>query len=165
MKNWKEFRKTAAFMLCFALVFVFLIIDTASAAPKGYGFTYKGATVYMNGNAKKLLKKAGRPKKKTESKSCAYEGKDRTYTFSNFIVKTYSNTDKGDEYVNSIVLLNSKVQTKEGIKIGSSKNDMIDAYGRGSSEFGVYTYSKGKCKLMLELDSKDCVSKITYLAK
>lgn len=165
MKNWKTIRNTFTIMICFALMFTFVIADTAGAVPKGYGFTYNGATVYMNGKAKKLLKKAGRPKKKTESKSCAYEGKDRTYTFDNFIVKTYSNSDKGDEYVNSIVLLNSKVQTKEGVKVGSSKNDMIDAYGRGRSEFGVYTYSKGKCKLMIELDSKDNVSKITYLAK
>lgn len=155
----------AAAVLCLVLMFTFLTADTADAAPKGYGFTYKGATVYMNGNAKKLLKKAGKPKKKTESKSCAYEGMDRTYTFKNFLVKTYSHSDKGDEYVNSIVLLNSKVKTREGIKVGSSKNDMIDAYGRGSSEFGVYTYSKGKCKLMIELNSKDRVSRITYLAK
>ena len=62
-------------------------VSTVSAAPKGYGFTYKRVTVYMNGSAEKLLNKAGRPKSKSESKSCAYDGMDRTYTYKDFVVR------------------------------------------------------------------------------
>lgn len=150
---------------CMSLVVLFGSVYTANAAPKGYGFTYKKVTVYMNGKAKKLLDKAGRPKSKTESKSCAYDGMDRTYKYKDFIVKTYSKSEKGSEYINSIVLLTSKVSTKEGIKIGSSKNDVIDAYGSARSNFGVYTYTKGKCRLMIEINGDDEVSGITYVAK
>lgn len=151
----------------FCMMFAMLLgtVSTVSAAPKGYGFTYKRVTVYMNDSAKKLLDKAGRTKSKSESKSCAYDGMDRTYTYKDFVVKTYSKSAKGSEYINSIVLLTSKVSTKEGIKIGSSKNDVIDAYGRARANFGVYTYTKGKCRLMIEMDSDDKVSGITYLAK
>lgn len=138
-------------------------VSTVSAAPKGYGFTYKRTTVYMHGKAKSILQKAGKPKSKSESKSCAYDGMDRTYTYKDFVVKTYSKSKKGTEYVNSIVLKTSKVSTKEGLKIGNSKNDMIDIYGRAKSNFGVYTYKKGKCKLMIEVED-DKVTGITYVA-
>lgn len=47
----------------------------ASAKSKGYVFKYKGVSVTMNGAAKKLIKKAGKPSKKTVKKSCAYKGK------------------------------------------------------------------------------------------
>lgn len=151
----------------FCMIFAMLLgtVSTASAAPKGYGFTYNRVTVYMNSKASPLLEKAGKPKSKSESKSCAYDGMDRTYTYKDFVVKTYSKSDKGTEYINSIELLTSKVSTKEGIKVGSSKNDVIDAYGRTTARFGVYTYTKGKCKLMIEMDEDDKVSRITYLAK
>lgn len=46
----------------------------ASAKSKGYVFKYKGVSVTMNGAAKKLIKKAGKPSKKTVKKSCAYKG-------------------------------------------------------------------------------------------
>lgn len=36
----------------------------ASAKSKGYVFKYKGVSVTMNGAAKKLIKKAGKPSKK-----------------------------------------------------------------------------------------------------
>ena len=151
--------------LCMVIVMLASTASTVNAAPKGYGFTYNRVTVYMNSKAKSLLDKAGTPKSKSESKSCAYDGMDRTYTYNDFVVKTYSKSEKGSEYINSIVLLTSKVATKEGIKIGSSKNDVIDTYGRARANLGVYTYTKGKCKLMIELNKDDEVSRITYVAK
>lgn len=165
MKNAKIVTKTTAALICLTLILSFLTVQTATAAPKGYAFTYKKVTVYMHSKADSLLKKAGEPKKKSESKSCAYEGMDRTYTFKDFVVKTYSNSKSGTEYINSIELLTSKVKTKEGIKVGSSKNDVIDEYGDAKAQLGVYTYTKGKSKLLIEMDSKDKVKKITYLAK
>ena len=76
-----------------------------------------------------------------------------------------SKSAKGSERINSIVLLTSNVSTKEGNIIGSSQNDVINAYGRARSNFGVYTFAKGKCKLMIEMDINDKVSMITYVAK
>ena len=161
--NRNMWKRVVAF--CLAVVVVIGSVNVVHAAPKGYGFTYKKVTVYMHGKASKLLDKAGKPKSKSESKSCAYDGMDRAYTYKDFVVKTYSKSAKGSEYINSIELLTSKVSTKEGVKIGSSKNDVIDTYGRAPARLGVYTYTQGKCKLMIEMDSKDKVSKITYLAK
>lgn len=132
------------------------------AASNGYKFTYKGVTVSMHKKAKKLIKKAGTPVSKKSSKSCAYDGYDRTYKYEDFILYTYSKSDKGAEFINGITFLTDKVSTKEGIKIGSSYDDVVEAYGRGSSNYGVYTFKKGKCSLQMEIkDGK--VANIRYV--
>lgn len=152
-------------VLCMAMLVCFMADATVNAASKGFVFTYKKVSVGMNDKAASLIKKAGKPKKKSESKSCAFQGMDRTYTYADFTLSTYSKSKKGEEYVNGITLLTSKVSTKEGLKIGSSKNDMIKKYGKGKSEFGVYSYTKGKSKLMIEMGKNNKVSGIRYIAK
>ena len=132
-----------------------------NAGTKGYKFTYKKATVYMGGAAKKFIKKAGKPKKKKASKSCAYKGKDRTYKYADFILYTYSNSDKGAEYVNGITFLTKNVSTKEGIHIGSTFADVKKAYGKGKDNFGIYTYKKGKSRLQIEI-TNDKVTNLRY---
>ena len=160
-------KKIFKMFICYFLIAVIgitLSTGVVQAASKGYVFKYKKASASMDGKASTLLKKAGTPDKKTAVKSCAYKGMDRTYTYEGFVVKTYSNTKNGTEYINSIKITSSKVETVEGITIGSSKNNMIKAYGKNAGEFGVYTYTKGNSKLVIELDDSDKVSSIEYLA-
>lgn len=149
--------------LCMIMMVAVACADTTvSAKSKGYGFKYKGVTVYMGKSASKLIKKAGKPKAKQVSKSCAYDGKDRVYKYKNFILYTYSNSEKGKEYVNGITFLNSKVKTKEGIKIGSSLKKVKKAYGKKKAQYGIYTYKKGKCKLQIEV-KEEKVTNIRYI--
>ena len=136
----------------------------AQAASDGYVFKYKGVSVKMHKSAKKIIKKAGKPQKKKESKSCAYKGYDRVYQYKHFILATYSNSKKGTQYVNGIRFRTKKVSTKEGIHIGSSLNDVFAKYGRKSGRFGVYTYKKGKCKLQFEIKD-NTVKNVIYVAK
>lgn len=161
MRGKISFRKLVVMSLLMALV---LSGQTApaKAKPKGYAFSYKGATVYMGGAAKNLIKKAGKPKSKKVKKSCAYKGKDRTYKYKDFILYTYSNSDKGAEYVNGITFLTSKVSTKEGIRIGSSYKNVKKKYGKAKDNFGIYTYKKGTSKLQIEV-TDDVVSNIRYI--
>lgn len=135
------------------------------AVSEGFIFNYKNISVSMNDDAKKLIKKAGKPKKKTNSKSCTVSGTDYTYKYKNFIIKTYKEDNSDNEYISSIELRTSKVATSEDIKIGSTKNDMIKAYGKNDGEFGVYIYTKGKSILQFELDNDDKVKSIIYIAK
>lgn len=62
----------------------------------------------------------------TELTSCAYKGNDKVYEYDDFTLYTYS--DGTDDYVLSIEL-KSSLSTSKGIKIGSSKADVIKAYG------------------------------------
>lgn len=134
------------------------------AAPKGYIFKYKKVSASMHGKAAALMKKAGQPVSQNRSKSCAYDGLDSTYVYKDFILTTYSHSVKGEQYINSITLRTDKVATKEGIKIGSPYNAVVKKYGKAKDNLGVYTYTKGKSKLQIEV-TEDEVTKITYVAK
>ena len=116
----------------------------------------------MHSPAKKLLKKAGKPLATKVTKSCAYKGKDRTYKHKDFILYTYSHTEKGAEYINGITFLTNKVSTKEGIKQGSTVAQMNKKYKKGKEKFGIYTFKKAKCKLQIEV-TDDKVSNIRYV--
>ena len=54
-------------VVAISMILMFIISTLAvpaEAKPKSYKFTYKKATVTMSGPAKKLIKKAGKPKSK-----------------------------------------------------------------------------------------------------
>lgn len=160
-KNKTGLMKLAAFFMAFILV-VGSIYVPVYAKSKSYQFTYKKVTVSMNGSAAKLIKKAGTPVKKNESKSCAYDGKDRVYQYKDFILYTYSNKDNGPEYVSGITFLTSDVKTKEGIKIGSSLKAVKKKYGKAKETYGIYTYKKGNSKIQIEV-TDDVVTNIRYI--
>lgn len=149
-------------MMCVMLTS--LVGSNVQAAPKGFQFVNKGVKVSMNSKATKFIKKAGKPLALKVKKSCAYDGKDRTYKYKGFILYTYSNSNKGPEFVNGITFLNNKVKTKEGITIGSSLKDVQKTYGKGSVKFGIYTYTKGKSRLQIEI-TDDKVTNLRYVLK
>lgn len=157
------YARIVSFLAAFCCI-INLCSVTSDASSKGYVFRYKKVSVQMHGKASALLKKAGKPLASKKSKSCAYKGMDATYIYKDITVTTYSNSDGGIEYINSVTLRTDKVSTKEGIKIGSSYNDVIKKYGQGKENFGVYTYMKGKSKLQIEIVN-NVVKKITYVAK
>ena len=160
----KKILKKAIVMMLSLVLLMSAFNIPAEAALKGYKFKNKGVTVTMNSNAKKFIKKAGKPINYKETKSCAYDGKDRVREYKNFILYTYSNSDNGPEYINGITFLNKKVKTKEGIKIGSKLKKVQKAYGKGTERYGIYTYTKGKTKLQIQVkDGK--VSNIRYILK
>lgn len=136
---------------------------TIQAKSNSYQFSCKGVTANMHDKAKKIIIIAGKPVTKKVTKSCAYKGKDRIYKYKDFILYTYSKTDKGEEFINGITLLTSSVMTKEGIKIGSTLDDLIKTYGKGKEKFGIYTYKKGKSKLQIEVTDEK-VTNIRYIA-
>jgi hypothetical protein len=152
------------FVVCLlAIVLAGSLAMPVQAASKGYQFKWKGVTISMHGKAKKFIKKAGKAQKTKASKSCAYDGKDRVYQYKDFILYTYSKSDEGAEYVNGITFRTSKAATKEGIKIGSTEEEVLETYGDATPSFGVYTYKKGKSKLQIEVDDGKVVN-IRYVA-
>lgn len=135
-------------------------------ADEGYFFDYKGVSVTMGDEAEPFVENAGKPKKKTAKKSCAFKGLDRTRTYPGFILYTYSESKKGEEYINGISFLaDSECTTKEGVGIGSSLDQVTDAYGDAKpTGSGVYIFKKGKTKLMIQV-ADDTVKNIRYVMK
>lgn len=166
IKERKDIMKTIA-KRCLAAGMAFVLAGGAgtvsTAKIQGYYFKNAGVSVTMDSAAKTLIAKAGKPQKTKVTKSCAYKGKDRTYQYKNFILYTYSNSEKGAEYVQGISFLNSKVSTSEGVKIGSKESLVTKKYGKAKEEFGIYTYIKGNTKLQIEV-TDGAVSNIRYTA-
>ena len=95
-----------------------------------------------------------------EAASCAFDGLDKTYTYPGFVITTRPE-DTGD-FVNSILLTDDSVTTAEGIYIGSTKDDVIAAYGESSGTEGVMNYTRGNTTLNIIL--KDgVVASIEYI--
>ena len=110
-----------------------------------------------------VLAALGEPQSYFEAESCAFEGLDKTYTYSGFVITTRPEGEK--DYVNSILLTDDSVTTPEGIFIGSSGDDVIAAYGQSPAGFAtLLTYTKNGTVLNFVL-SEDKVISIEYLAE
>lgn len=92
-----------------------------------------------------------------EIDSCAYIGKDRTYTYTDFTVFTYP--DEGNDYILEIEL-GAALSTGKGIKIGSALSDVEAKYGTTYEVKGLnYTYTSGQTQLIFKIEN-DKVSSI-----
>lgn len=135
---------------------------TAAAAETKTAYAFKsGETVMsLNQEAAPVIKALGAYKKCFEQQSCAYQGMDKIYTYSGFELGTYP--VKGKDCISSIYFTDSTVSTQEGIKIGSTYDDMIKAYGDGyKEEYGVYRYTLGDSELSI-YTTKKIVDAIEY---
>lgn len=93
---------------------------------KGYVF-YSGETgVEMDADMEPILKELGEPASYYESPSCAFNGIDKTYTYSGFEIDTYPSGKK--DYVFTVVLRDDTVTTAEGVAVGDSVEKLKEAY-------------------------------------
>lgn len=130
-----------------------------------YEFKSGETTIAMGAEAGEVMKALGNPVKPVfEQESCAYQGKDKVYTYSGFEVSTYPSGKK--EYISSVYLLDSTVATPEGVKIGSKEKDVVDAYGKDYDKeevkFGTYAYTTDTALLKI-YTTKGVVDGIEYL--
>ena len=93
--------------------------------------------------------------------SCAFDGDDTVYDYPSFQLTTYNNN--GVEILTGVYIKDSSVATKEKIEIGSTRADVIKAYGEEyKEEYGVVTYTKGKTDLSFVI-MDDVVTSISYI--
>ena len=137
---------------------------TGTDAPASrYTFTFKGTEVAANADMASLTDKLGEPSDYFESESCAYQGLDKVYTYGSVIIRTYPLD--GKDYVLSVELRDDTVSTREGVYIGSSRADVVAAYGEPGEETAtVLRYTDGDCTLAF-LMADGTVTDITYTAK
>lgn len=129
---------------------------------KGFAFEVNGTEIYMNEDTSLFLDSLGDEIEYFEAKSCAFDGLDKTYTYSGFQLKTYPKDDH--DYVNSIILTDDTVATQEGISIGNEKSQVVEKYGKDYQDNGnAYIYTKEDSQLQF-LFEDDYVSAITYTA-
>lgn len=144
-----------------ALLLAVLMMSACSSAEKP-GFKATDASLTVNGKTLTPGMDYTDPVIKDwvdygEIDSCAYIGKDRTYTYSDFIVFTYPN--EGNDYILEIEL-GADTATGKGIKVGSTLADVEAKYGTAYEIKGLnYTYTSGQTQLIFNVVS-DKVAKI-----
>jgi hypothetical protein len=136
--------------------------DETGEAGEGFSFLANDVTIPMNVDAAPIIEALGEADSYFEAASCAFQGLDKIYTYSGFEIYTYPNGDK--DYISSVYLKDDSVQTDKGIYIGSTFDEVKEAYGEDYTEkSGEYTYTLGQTKLSFLIE-EDCVSAITYSA-
>ncbi len=130
-----------------------------------YQFKSGDTVISMGAEAGEIVKALGNTTKAVfEQDSCAYQGKDRVYTYQGFEMSTYP--ADGKEKIASIYFLDSTVSTPEGIKIGSTKKEVLEIYGteydQEEAKFGTFCYSSDTALLRI-YTTKDVVDGIEYL--
>ena len=101
--------------------------NTGKTTPAGYLFTYNGYQFGVDINADEVLANLGEPRDQYTSESCAFGGEDTVYYYSSIQVST--NNEYGYERIYSIYLEDDLVSTEEGICVGSTADDVKNAYG------------------------------------
>ena len=132
----------------------------APAAPESYVFLSGDFAVSMDQDMAEVLAALGEPQSYFEAASCAFEGLDKTYTYSGFQILT--RPDGEQDYVNSILLTDDSVTTPEGLYIGASAADVTAAYGEGESLGSSLRYTKDGTVLSFILENDKVIS-IEYL--
>ena len=101
--------------------------ETDAVAADAYVFTYNGVQIRMNAPADDIIAALGDDYTYFEAPSCAFEGLDKVYTYNSIVVRSY--TRDGADYIAAVELKDDTVATAEGIRIGSSEDDVRAAYG------------------------------------
>ena len=108
-------------------------------APEGsvsladYAITVKGVSIPLKGNMQDYAALIGDPDQFSEARSCTEAGTDKVYTYGGIVIYTY--ITNGADIV-SLIEVEGGEPLKSGIHIGSTKDEVIAAYGRGYSEEG-----------------------------
>jgi len=124
-----------------------------------YAFIYKGTALVAGGLADDFIA-LFEPTEIFEAPSCAFEGMDRILYYNGFNINTYP--INGTDYILSIVFTDDSVQTSEGIWLGSSREDVLVAYGTPDLDAGnSIKYTRGGMSLNFVIEN-DTVTDVMY---
>lgn len=128
----------------------------------GFTFVYNGTDIIPNAKMEPIANALGEPTSYFESASCAFQGMDKVYTYGSVVINTYPESDV--DYVYTIELKDDTVQTKEGIYVGASVEDVKAKYGAPAKDTGVaLVYEKGTSTLNFGYED-GVVKSIVYYA-
>lgn len=94
---------------------------------KTYTFTSGTTKITIDADVAPILAALGQWRDYNDSPSCGFPGLEKFYTYGGFEINTYPM--EGKDYVYMIRLYDDTVATEEGIRIGSTKEAVIQAYG------------------------------------
>ncbi len=136
--------------------------EVAESGSDAYVFTYNGTQIRMNAPADDIIAALGDGYTYFEAPSCAFEGMDKVYTYNSIVVRSY--TRDGADYIAAVELKDDTVATAEGIRIGSTEDEVRAAYGEdGVAGTSGIEYTLGDSFISFIFENGKVVA-ITYTA-
>ncbi len=149
----KKVKLIIVFISCFIL-----LTGCTNNNNKTFTFSYNNKEYYLGEVFTK--EKYGEPLKYSEVSSCAFNGIDKTYTYSHYEVTTYPVDGQDKVYV--IYFLDDEISTTEGVKISDTIDDMISKYGKNYKKEGnLYSYQLEKTILKFIIEN-NYITSIEY---
>ena len=134
--------------------------ENEGCASNPFYVNYKDTKIELDKKAESILEKLGEPKYSDNLGDCGGIGVQMKYTYDDITVNTLK--EKDGEVIHKIGFLNDLVLTPKGISIGSSEQEVRDAYGTPSSEEnGKLTYKSGDLELEFTVKNGS-VSAVNY---
>jgi hypothetical protein len=159
-------KKILCLLMAILLLGAFVACDEGEEGINFADLSIQGARLTLDADATSALAALGEYRAFAETGSCYGDGKDRVYEYTSFKLKTYTNGDK--EYILAVEIFNDadeSVKTPEGVRIGSTGDNVKAAYGEASESSDsriVYLRADGKVKLQFLLRD-GAVTNIQYL--
>ena len=126
---------------------------------KIYTFTYGNTKIAIDADVAPILAALGEWRDYAEGPSCGFPGLEKLYVYGGFEINTYPQGDKDLIYM--IRLYDDTVATEEGIRIGSTKEAVMAAYGTPDKEGDTYVEYHGE-KMYMEIQFRDGVVTTIY---
>ena len=123
-------KKILIYLLLVAMVFSFCACQNNNSSKeegKTYTFTYGTTTIAIDADVAPILSALGEWRDYDDGPSCGFPGLEKLYVYSGFEINTYPQGEK--DFVYMIRLYDDTVATEEGIRIGSTREAVIEAYG------------------------------------
>ncbi len=127
---------------------------------KAYAFAANGVT-FTVGNSADILNRIGSWKSMNSSDACGgFSGKDYIYYYEGFSI--YTTPDKSGNVINMIELTSDQAKLPNGLTIGSTRKDVVDAMGsEGTAQGESLVYTSGTVKLTFIMRD-DSVTNVQY---
>ena len=129
-------------------------------SPEGFSFEFRNIIIHMNQNMAEVIAAVGEPLSIHETPSCAFDGFDRIFIFPGVQFHTYPIDD--EDFVQIISIWDDGVTTREGIRLGSSWDSVVAAYGTDYvMEFSMVTFTRENTTLSFFIEDESVVE-ISY---
>ena len=125
-----------------------------------YYLSIRNVDIRIGSKLDETIEKLGDDYTYFEADSCAFQGKDKIYTYGSVAILNYQ--VEGVDYIATIEIKDDLVSTNEGISIGSNRDDVISAYGNEGelTENSIMYVSGNTCLKFIMKENK--VNYITY---
>ena len=125
-----------------------------------FTFKYENTDILLGStDTEALLASLGEAKSSLDVPSCAHDGTDHVYTYTNMVLTTYQAKGSDTCYVSDVLITSDLVKTPEGLEIGMSADDAKTKYGEPDESTDVtMTFKRGTSVLLVTLKENSIVS-------